>query len=78
VLFAVVNLARWLDVDAESALREANVRFIHRFCQVEQLAAERGIDLTQLDLPALDKLWQEVKAALAKGEMLAKVDEEKP
>ncbi len=38
LLFVAVNLARWLDVDAESALREANLKFSRRFRQVEQLA----------------------------------------
>jgi len=64
VLFVLVNLARWLDVDAESALREANLRFARRFRGVEQLAATRQLDLQQMDLAALDKLWEEVKVAL--------------
>ncbi|MCZ7671579.1 MAG: nucleoside triphosphate pyrophosphohydrolase [Chloroflexi bacterium] len=61
VLFVLVNLARWLNVDAESALRQANQKFSHRFRQVEQLAAQRDIDLTQLDLAGIDLLWDEVK-----------------
>jgi len=64
ILFVLVNLARWLDVDAESALREANLRFARRFQAVEQLAAARQIDLKQLDLAALDALWEEVKTTL--------------
>lgn len=64
ILFVLVNLARWLDVDAESALREANIRFARRFRAVEQLAAARQLDLRQLDLAALDILWQEVKTIL--------------
>lgn len=65
VLFSVVNLARWLKVDAETALREANVKFNGRFRQVEQLAAERNIILTELDIDALEELWQEAKQRLA-------------
>ena len=61
LLFVAVNLARWLDVDAESALREANLKFSRRFRAVEQLAAERGIDLSHLDLAGIDLLWNEVK-----------------
>jgi tetrapyrrole methylase family protein / MazG family protein len=61
LLFVIVNLARWLGVDAESALREANLKFSSRFRQVEQLATERGIDLSQLDLAGIDVLWEEVK-----------------
>jgi tetrapyrrole methylase family protein / MazG family protein len=63
LLFTLVNLARWLGVDAESALREANGRFSHRFTQVEQLIGQRNLDWAQLDLVALDALWQEVKAS---------------
>jgi tetrapyrrole methylase family protein/MazG family protein len=65
VLFVLVNLARWLDVDAESALREANLKFSRRFRAVEQLAAERDIDLSQLDLAGIDVLWAEVKRVQA-------------
>ncbi len=73
LLFVVVNLARWLGVDAETALREANLRFGRRFRHVEQLAAERNLQLSQMDLAALEQLWQEVKEGLAKAEMTAKV-----
>jgi len=64
VLFAAVNVARWLDVDAESALREANLRFGRRFRIVEQLAEERGLKLVEMDIDALELLWQEVKELL--------------
>ena len=65
LLFTVVNLARWLDVDAEVALREANQRFSRRFRRVEQLAAGQGLELAALDMDALDRLWQEAKQAEA-------------
>lgn len=65
VLFVVANLARWLDVDAESALREANDRFAVRYKQVERLAAERGLDMRQMDINALETLWQEAKRMVA-------------
>lgn len=61
LLFAAVNLARWLDVDAESALREANARFVRRFQFMEKLAGRREIDLAQADLDMLEQLWQEAK-----------------
>jgi MazG family protein len=63
LLFAVVNVARHLKVDPETALREATAKFRRRFQAVEALAAGRGIDVSGLDLVALDVLWQEVKAA---------------
>lgn len=63
VLFALVNLARWLKLDPEEALRAANRRWIGRFEQVEALAVERGVDLAALDLTGKDALWDEVKTA---------------
>jgi tetrapyrrole methylase family protein/MazG family protein len=62
LLFALVNWARWLDIDAEVALREANRRFTRRFQTMEQLAAGRGLNLADLDIDHLEALWQEVKA----------------
>ncbi len=73
LLFVVVNLARWLDVDAESALREANLRFGSRFRLVEQMAKERQIDLQGLNLAEIDILWGEAKEKLAKSGLDAKV-----
>jgi tetrapyrrole methylase family protein / MazG family protein len=63
LLFAVVNVARHLNVDPETALREATAKFRRRFGAVEALAVERGLDLSALDLAALDVLWVDVKAA---------------
>jgi len=61
VLFVVVNLARWLGVDAESALRATNERFCRRFRVLEQLAEQRQLRLGDLDIRALDALWDEAK-----------------
>jgi tetrapyrrole methylase family protein/MazG family protein len=62
VLFALVNLARWMKLDPEEALRTANRRWIARYERVEALAASRGVDLAALDLAGKDELWDEVKA----------------
>jgi tetrapyrrole methylase family protein/MazG family protein len=61
LLFAVVNWARWLGVDPETALRKANARFAQRFQGMERMALERGVDLTDLTLDELEALWQESK-----------------
>jgi tetrapyrrole methylase family protein / MazG family protein len=61
LLFAVVNLARWMKLDPEEALRAANRRWIERYGRVEALAARRGVDLDQLDLAGKDELWNAVK-----------------
>jgi tetrapyrrole methylase family protein/MazG family protein len=61
VLFAFVNLARWMKVDPEEALRTANHRWVARYRRVEALAAGRGVDLDALSLAEKDLLWDEVK-----------------
>jgi MazG family protein len=58
LLFAVANLARKLEIEPETALRRATLKFERRFRRVEALAADRGIDR---DLDALEALWAEVK-----------------
>ncbi len=62
LLFAVVNLGRWMKLDPEEALRHANRRWIERYEAVEALAADRGVTLDDLDLAGKDALWDEVKA----------------
>ena len=61
VLFAVTNLARWLGVDAESALRAACDRFTRRFAALERQCQERGLDLGRLSLAEWDVLWEEAR-----------------
>ncbi|HLW24161.1 MAG TPA: nucleoside triphosphate pyrophosphohydrolase [Steroidobacteraceae bacterium] len=61
LLFAAANLARKLEVDAESALRAANAKFERRFRAMERLARSRGLDFAQLPLDVQEELWQEVK-----------------
>lgn len=61
LLFALVNLARWKNVDAESALRETNLKFKKRFGYVEQGAMRRGKNLSELTLDEMEALWQEAK-----------------
>jgi uncharacterized protein YabN with tetrapyrrole methylase and pyrophosphatase domain len=63
LLFATVNLARKAGVDPRAALETANRRFAARFRTVERLAADRGLDIHTAGLEALDRLWEEAKAA---------------
>jgi nucleoside triphosphate diphosphatase len=58
LLFATVNLARHLNIDAEEALREATARFEWRFRYVEANAPK---PLKDMDIAALEGLWQEAK-----------------
>lgn len=61
LLFAVVNLSRFVHSEPEEALTRASDKFSRRFAGVERLAAERGIDMNSDSLEELDKLWDEVK-----------------
>ena len=63
LLFSVVNVARHLSLDAETALRAAASKFRRRFEQVETLAQERGLDMSTAGLEALDALWNEAKGS---------------
>jgi tetrapyrrole methylase family protein/MazG family protein len=61
LFFAVVNLARWKKVDAESALRGTNIKFKKRFGHVEQGAKKAGKNLSDMKLEEMDGLWDEAK-----------------
>ncbi len=61
LLFSAVNLARWRQVDPESALRATNARFTRRFKRLELLAASQGKVLTGMTIEELDALWAEAK-----------------
>ncbi len=62
LLFALVNWIRWMDVEPEMALREANARFYRRFHYIEQAAEQAGRSLAEMSLEEMDALWQEAKA----------------
>lgn len=62
VLFAVVNLGRFLGVEAEVALNRTNNKFIRRFRQVEAAAKAGGRNLKEMTLAEMDALWEAVKA----------------
>jgi tetrapyrrole methylase family protein/MazG family protein len=61
LLFAVVNLARWYKVDAESALRQGNQRFRQRFKYIEQAARSQGKQVSDFSLDEMDQLWEAAK-----------------
>ena len=64
LLFTMVNLARHVNVDAETALVAANNKFEKRFRQVEQLASKQQDVLSELSLSELDALWDKAKTTL--------------
>lgn len=64
LLFAAVNVSRFVGADAEQSLSKACDKFIARFEVVERLAMERGLSMKEQPLETLDKLWKEAKALL--------------
>jgi tetrapyrrole methylase family protein/MazG family protein len=61
LLFALVNLSRFIAVNPEEALRKTITRFIARFRYIEEALAERGASLKDATLPQMDALWTEAK-----------------
>ena len=61
VLFSVVNIARFADVDPELALHASCEKFIRRYRAMEEEASKRGLDLSQLPLDLQEELYQLVK-----------------
>jgi len=66
LLFALVNLARHLDCDAEGTLKDANAQFRSRFQCVEEHFAARGRELSQVSLDEMEAVWQQAKTARSK------------
>ena len=62
VFFTLVNLARALGIDAETAMREANEKFYRRFTFMEERAGAGGKTLSDLSLDELEELWELAKA----------------
>jgi MazG family protein len=63
LLFVVVNLARKLDVEPETALKLTNRKFRKRFKFIEDQLKAEGRDLEDADLQEMDELWNKAKAA---------------
>lgn len=65
ILFSLVNVARWENIDPDAALERANKKFIKRFNLMEELSKKPLGDLT---FDEYDKLWREVKEKIKQGE----------
>ena len=61
ILFALANVGRWLGVDLEAALRQANDKFYQRFNYMEDACQRKGTPIHKLTLEELDALWEEAK-----------------
>ncbi len=61
LLFSVINYIRFLKIDAENALELTNKKFIRRFTLLEEQAQRKGLNLSEMSLEEMDKIWIEVK-----------------
>lgn len=61
LLFAVVNVSRKLDIDAEEALQNATSKFMRRFKEIELHANKKGSHISKMTLPEMDKVWNQIK-----------------
>jgi ATP diphosphatase len=61
LLFVLANLARKLDLDPETCLRQANLKFARRFSAMEQHVASAGKTLAEMSLEDMESVWQKIK-----------------
>lgn len=61
VFFAIANLARKLDIDPETALRQTNKKFERRFRGIEEALAQQGRDISASSLDEMEALWNRIK-----------------
>jgi MazG family protein len=61
LMFSLVNYARFLDVDPETALERTNKKFIARFTKMEQQAISEGKPLAEMSLAEMDAIWNSIK-----------------
>ena len=61
VFFSLINYARILGINADTALERTNLKFISRFKKMEHLAKERNLNLSEMSLDEMDNLWTESK-----------------
>jgi ATP diphosphatase len=67
LLFALVNLARHLNVDAEGTLKDANAKFRARFRRIEEHFEACGQELSQVSLDEMEAVWQQAKHAKSRA-----------
>lgn len=68
LMFSLINYARFLQVDAETALELTNRKFIDRFTKMELLATDKGKVLSEMSLDEMDDLWNTIKKQKASGD----------
>ena len=61
LLFSMVNVSRFLNIDPEESLNKSTDKFIGRFATMEKVSIDRGLDLESMSLEEMDNLWIEAK-----------------
>jgi tetrapyrrole methylase family protein/MazG family protein len=61
LLFSVVNLCRFLDIEPSVALQRTNIKFVQRFNYVETRMKENGLEMNAENLGVMDQYWNEAK-----------------
>jgi MazG family protein len=64
LLFSLINYARFLNIDPETALEKTNLKFKNRFMKMEELAISRNSNLADMTLDEMDAVWNEVKKGM--------------
>ena len=67
LLFAIVNLGRFLSLNPEEALRKTIDRFSRRFAHIEETMHTKGVNIREASLEEMERLWEEAKSAEIKG-----------
>jgi tetrapyrrole methylase family protein/MazG family protein len=67
LMFILTNVARWLNIDPELSLHQANERFYNRFKYMEKVCEEKGIQLGSLSFDQQNELWEQAKKQENKG-----------
>jgi len=63
--FSLINFCNKLKVNPEIVIAQANAKFLKRFAAMEKIIKARDLDMSQMDLNALNKIWDEAKNGLA-------------
>ena len=61
LMFAVVNLSRFYNIDPENALKKSTNKFIKRFNKIEKIVRDNGEEIENLDLESMDQIWNQIK-----------------
>ena len=67
VLFSLINVSRFIDVNPENALEKTNLKFIRRFRLMEDMILADGLSLSEMKLPEMDVYWEKAKQHLRSG-----------